>query len=95
MERDTEVTRVVFRVWTRAKYQNGEVIALFPDIDEGNGECASYMHVGQHGGACYTYCIAQTRPARPEEYQALRTELESEPYKYNLRVVKRRPNRRR
>lgn len=88
LEQDTEDTRVVFRVWTRSQYQRGEVIALFPDVDEGRGTCSSYMHVGQHGGADYMGCIYRTRPATEEEYKPLATELESIGYK--LRVVKRR-----
>lgn len=85
-----EPTRVVFRVWKSKRPQDREVIALFPDIDEGRGLCSSYMHVGQHGSASYTGVIETTRPATPDEYRALKRELESAPYNYNLAVRQRR-----
>lgn len=71
MKKDKEKTVVVFRVWRK----EGTVIALFPGIDEGNGHCSSYEHVGQHGGADYRLVIARTRPATPNEYQDLLKEL--------------------
>lgn len=41
------MTKVIFR-----KFRDGSVIALFPNIPwDNNGNIASYMHVGQHGGA--------------------------------------------
>lgn len=42
-----EPTRVIFRVFK----DGGDVLALFPDIQEGPGQCLSYQHVGQHGAA--------------------------------------------
>ncbi len=66
-------TKVVFRKWP-----NGDISALFPEVPadtEGN-LCASYEHVGQHGGANYYHCISSTKPARPSEYAALKAELE-------------------
>jgi hypothetical protein len=80
------VTRVVFRKWNR---KNGTVIALFPDIGHAPGLVSSYEHVGQHGGADYSGVINHTKPATPDEYADLKKELESAPYNYNLRVVKR------
>jgi hypothetical protein len=88
-ESDTELVTVVFRVW-QGENQNGSVIALFPYVDEGNGLCSSYMHVGQHSAASYAHCISRSRPATPEEYGPLKRELESEPYGYKLRVRGRR-----
>jgi len=81
-------TVVIFRVW---KGETQTVLALFPEIDFGNYHCDSYEHVGQHGGADYTGCIARTRPAKPAEYRLLKQELES--IGYNLEV-RRRYNRR-
>jgi len=79
-------TVVVFRRW-RAFGQT--VIALFPeDVDK--GFCSSYEHVGQHGAADYSGVVRKTTLATPEEYADLKRELESEPYNYVLRVVKRR-----
>lgn len=46
------ITKIIFRKWK----DNGDIIALFPDLNYSNG-CAnkgnimSYMHVGQHGEA--------------------------------------------
>ena len=79
-------TIVVFRRW-RAFGQT--VIALFPeDVDK--GFCSSFEHIGQHGAADYSGVVRKTTLATPEEYADLKRELESEPYNYVLRVVKRR-----
>lgn len=82
-------TRVVFRKWYR-KEDGNSVIALFPDQqDPRTGTVESYEHVGQHGGADYIGVVSRTRLATPEEYADLKRELESVPYHYQLRVVKR------
>jgi hypothetical protein len=80
--RDEDKTVVVFRVWS-----NGDVIALFPGIDEGNGHCSSYEHVGQHSGADYHGVINRTRIAKPGEYRDLAKELQR--IGYNLLIRKR------
>jgi len=67
----TDKTKVVFRVWP-----DGQVIALFPDIVEGYGKCLSYEHVGQHGAAS-VWVTRLTKRATPEQYKALKEELES------------------
>jgi len=77
------ITRVVYRTWN-----NGEVCALFPDIDETRGYCGSYAHVGQHGSADYSHVVGMTKPATKEQYQPLHNELTSIGYK--LKEVKRR-----
>lgn len=86
MERDTHKTVVVFR-----KFRNGEVIALFPELPHmiGNWDyCSSYMHVGQHGAASpHGLTWNHTSLAKPDEYAALQTELES--IGYNLTVRQR------
>lgn len=92
MEKDKEITKVIFRWWNVSK----DVIALFPEIEDtqykwGFG-CMSYEHIGQHGDADYYGIIQDSRPATPEEYADLKAELES--IGYNLRVVQRRRNRR-
>ena len=81
----TEPTAVIFRVWR----DTGDTLALFPHIDAGRGLCSSFEHVGQHGGADYSGCIRQTRPALPGEYAGLKAELEARGYVLNIR--KRRP----
>lgn len=81
------MTRVVFRKW-----RDGDIIALFPD--EPWSRCdystTSYMHAGQHGSADYAGVIADTRPAREDEYRDLLAELMAIGYT-DLRVVKRAP----
>lgn len=91
VEKEAEPTRVVFRVWNHKpdRGHNGQVIALFPD-DRHADKCGAYEHVGQHGDASYPGVIESTRPATAEESAPLRRELESAPYHYNLREVKRR-----
>lgn len=79
-------TKVMFR-----KFQNGtaidEIIALFPDEPWNDEYCTSYMHNGQHSGADYDYVLKNSRFATPDEYQALKQELES--IGYTLQVMKR------
>lgn len=83
-ERDAHKTRVIFRVFKRG----GDVIALFPDLEEtGPGNVMSYQHIGQHGGAHLAGVMRSTRAATREEYAPLHRELES--IGYNLQVVKR------
>lgn len=79
--KDTFKTKVIFR-----KYPNGEILALFPyNIVTNDGDCDSYMHLGQHGAANYRHCIATTKPAKETEYNELFTELEN--IGYNLQPV--------
>ena len=73
-------TRVIFRKWS-----NGDVLALFPELDAGDYLCDSYMHVGQHGGADYIGCVAQTTLATPDEYQPLAVELASIGYDLDIK----------
>ncbi len=87
-------TAVMFRVWRKTKDDpGGTVVALFPLESEGRGLCSSFEHVGQHGSADYTGVIGRTRAATPDEYRDLKRELEGAPYRYTLRVYKRRPRR--
>ena len=81
------MTPVIFR---KHKEKGGDVYALFPTIasDVDGLYCASYQHVGQHGGANYTLCIDNSRPATPAEYAELQDELVSIGYD-DLRVFKR------
>lgn len=78
-------TQVVFRKFK----DSGEVVALFPlEVANENGDCASYMHVGQHSAADFNTVLKTTVAAKPEEYQALKAELEG--LEYDLDVRKRR-----
>lgn len=82
---DKEETIVIFRAYK----DSGEVIALFPEHDEGRGLVSSYAHIGQHGAADYAHCIAITRPAEEHEYEDLASELEG--LGYRLRILRRKP----
>lgn len=83
---DVEFTPVIFRRW-----KDGDIIALFP-THPGTCDpstCSSFMHVGQHGSADLAHVINSTSPAKPEEYADLFRELESPPYGYRLKLIKR------
>lgn len=77
MKKDTQKTKVVFRIWPKS--QGGEVIAIFPR-DPGTNDpatCSSYVHFGQHGN-CNPTALARTlRLATPAEYAHLKRELEN------------------
>lgn len=70
------MTPVIFRVW---RQQPRSVFALFPaePSDYDGLSCSSYEHIGQHGAADYTGCMARSRPATPREYRDLMAELRS------------------
>lgn len=81
------IVAVLFRKWPKS--EGGDVIAIFPEIvADSRGNVDSYMHIGQHNGADLGI-VYHTKAATPEEYTALKNELESYPYYYHLRVVKR------
>jgi hypothetical protein len=89
MKKDDYITEVIFRKWKPYKEypNNSDIIALFPyEIENLRGDILSYEHIGQHSGADYDDCILQTTPAKENEYNDLKTELES--IGYNLKVVK-------
>lgn len=66
---DRVKVKVVFR-----KFPDGDVIALFPEEDEGRGMIGSYMTVGQHSEASKSL-ITDLEPASKEEYADLAAEL--------------------
>ena len=72
-----ETTIVIFRM-----DREGIVFALFPELpsDTQGFFCTAYQHVGQHCGADFQGCIAQSRPAKADEYTALFNELERRGY---------------
>lgn len=76
-------TEVVFR-----KYQDGEIIALFPYEIWSGYLVSSYMITGEHGGADYDHIISTTKPASPEEYDSMKNLLENRGY--NLKAINRR-----
>ena len=74
---------VVFKKF--AEKDGGEVIALFPNEGEANGNILSYMHNGQHGPAD-PKLLDELEDATPEEYADLQKELENN-YDYTLKVL--------
>jgi hypothetical protein len=85
-EQETEPpTKVIFRKWKHSD----DIIALFPEIPADNTGflMQSYEHAGQHGGADPFIVYDKTTPAKPDEYDVLKAELEE--IGYNLRVVQR------
>ena len=85
MDKDTEVTLVIFR-----KYKSdGSIIAYFPELayDVAGYMGMAYQHIGQHSGADYQALLKSCVPASETEYHDLKEELES--LGYNLKVIKR------
>ena len=68
-EDEGEQVKVIFR-----KFPEGDVIALFPEQDQGRGLITSYMKIGQHGDAAKSL-ITELEPASKEEYAELAAEL--------------------
>lgn len=79
MTTDLDVTKVVFRIF------HGEVIALMPYQIESGTSVLSYQHIGQHSGADYQHCIANSKPAKESEYKDLLKELTD--IGYNVSVI--------
>lgn len=80
-----ENLQVVFR-----KFNNGEVIALFPQIRFGcpHYKIMSYMHIGQHGEVDHHAVIQQTKLANEEDYTSLLKEIKSIYHDYEIKVMK-------
>ena len=75
-------TIVVFR-----KDETGDCFALLPELpsDHQGFSCTAYQRVGQHCGADYNLCIAQSDPATPTDYFNLFKELERRGYILSVR----------
>lgn len=71
----------------RKFHTGGDIVALFPTVQDSQYFCMSYMHVGQHGGADYVGLQSITSLAAPDEYSELHSELVAIGYD-NLKVVK-------
>lgn len=69
------------------KFDDGEVIAIFPTIfpvpENSTNEVLSYMHVGQHG-MCMECLVNELEKASKEEYAPLKKELEMIGYSVNV-----------
>lgn len=62
------------------------VVAVFPQLKRFNGykyNVTCYSHVGQHSEGDKSY-FENLSPASPEEYEPLKTELESIGYKLKI-----------
>jgi hypothetical protein len=72
-----DTTIVIFRT-----DREGSVFALFPELPSDNygNFCTAYQHVGQHCAADFQLCIANSRPAKAQEFAALFDELERRGY---------------
>jgi len=77
-----EKTRVIFRTFDDTK----EVIAFLPDVPANPGYVMSYMHVGQHGEADYLGLVKRTHLSYPDEFAALKRELENIGYVLDTRI---------
>jgi len=84
-ESDNEKTKILFLV-NEKDPENPDVFAYFPEENfDSKGEYkTAYSHIGQHSAVHPNYA-EESRPATPEEYQDLKTELES--IGYNLNVL--------
>ena len=69
------------------KFEDGEVIAIFPNIypvaKDSKAEVMSYMHMGQHG-MCMECLVNELEKASKEEYTPLKKELEMIGYLVNV-----------
>lgn len=75
------MTKVRFRKFK----DNGEVIAIFPDLNYPKytnikRNCMGYLHQGQHGECDYNYLMNITNSANIDEYFILLEELNSVGY---------------
>lgn len=80
---------VMFRVES-----DGTCLAVFPTIQatpDGMIQCFTLRESHSHGD--FNTMITMTRPAEPAQYERTLRALESKPYEYKLKVVKRRPYR--
>ena len=79
------MTKVCFR-----KVYDGEIIAVFPYCwNKKNHDITCYAHVGQHGPCELDFYRNCTKPAKPDEYAELLSELRT--IYDDLKVMKRLP----
>lgn len=85
MEKDKQVTGVTF--YLERDCEGNEVFAYFPnEMYDTTGILRScYAHIGQHSG-CHPEYLKGCKKATPEQYNDLKTELES--IGYNLEIIK-------
>ena len=88
MDKDQEITRVIFKKDYNKWIKQWDVFACFPDMPANYGRTVIYQHVGQHGEGDVLYC-ANCKRATMDEYYPLMQELES--LGYNLKIVRKFP----
>jgi hypothetical protein len=87
MQNQNEVT-VIFRV-----EKDGSILAVFPyEIWDNYGNVMCYAHIGQHSSCDYGSILEQTKPASPEQYQNLLSELKDIYQPENKIIVRKRRN---
>lgn len=84
------MTQVIFRKWNC----DDSVVAVFPQVYHneelyGRHIVTTYEHVGQHGSAAFSLAMTHSKPAQPQEYADLLSELRSRGYD-DLQIRKRR-----
>jgi hypothetical protein len=85
MSKETINVKAIFR-----RYNDGEVIALFPELAataNNPWHCSSYAQVGQHGAADPLVVVTNTSPATPKECAPLLKELQA--IGYRVCIIKR------
>jgi hypothetical protein len=90
MEKDKEITRVIFKKEYNQYIKEWEVFACLLDLPANPGRVVVYAHVGQHSEGDISYC-ANCKRATIDEYMPLFKELES--IGYNLKVVRKFPSK--
>ncbi|WPZ36725.1 hypothetical protein T8K17_11320 [Thalassobaculum sp. OXR-137] len=88
-KQDDDETSVMFRRWRNKQH---EIFAIIPS-EEWDRRGSVTVFDGCHCGGNYQACIRGSRPATPEEYAPLKRSMESAPYGYRVRVIKRRGTR--
>jgi hypothetical protein len=85
MEKDQDITRVIFKKEYNKWIKEYEVFACLLDCPANHERVVVYQHVGQHSEGNVSYC-ANCKRATIDEYMPLFQELES--IGYNLKVVR-------
>ena len=74
------------KVIFRKELEDGDIIAVFPELPSNEDMMVCYAHIGQHSEMSLGYYNENTIPATPKEYKDLKAELENI-VGYSLEVV--------
>lgn len=81
-----EKVTVIFRKDKSNKYSDN-ITAVFPYIiDTNRYDMGCYAHVGQHSYCSHAWYTQCTKPAKPNEYESLKRELESLGYDLEIKL---------